>query len=141
MIRITRSIALGEEEISESFVRSSGPGGQRVNKVSTAVHLRFDLGRSTSLPEDVKARLKKIAGRRLTDAGLLVIRAQRYRSQEKNRQDARQRLINLIRKAVQPPKRRKKTRLSATSRAQRLENKRHRSRIKKMRQAPEINKY
>ena len=140
-IRITRSITLGEEEISESFIRSSGPGGQRVNKVSTAVHLRFDLGRSPSLPEDVKARLKKIAGRRLTDAGLLVIRAQRYRSQEKNRQDARQRLINLIRKAIQPPKRRKKTRPSATSRAQRLENKRHRSRIKKMRQAREINKY
>ena len=134
MIRITRFLSIGEEEIFETFVRSSGPGGQRVNKVSTAVHLRFDIDRSPSLPEDVKARLKKLAGRRLTDAGVLVIRAERFRSQEKNRQDARERLIALIQKAAQPPRRRKKTRPTAASREQRLENKRHRSRIKKLRQ-------
>ena len=135
MIRITRTLAIGEDELSETFVRSSGPGGQNVNKVSTAVHLRFDLDRSPSLPEDVKARLKKVAGRRLTDAGVLVIRAERFRSQEKNRQDARERLITLIRKAAQPPRRRKKTRPTAASRERRLGNKQHRSRIKKMRQA------
>ena len=122
MIRITRTLAIGEDELSETFVRSSGPGGQNVNKVSTAVHLRFDLDRSPSLPEDVKTRLKKVAGRRLTDTGVLVIRAERFRSQEKNRQDARERLVTLIRKAAQPPRRRKKTRPTAASRERRLGN-------------------
>ena len=137
MIKITRSIAIGEEEIIETFVRASGPGGQNVNKVSTAVHLRFDVEHSPSLPEEVKARLKKAAGRRMTDAGILVLRAERFRSQEKNRLDARERLIALIHKAVLPPKKRKKTRPTAASKKRRLETKHHRSRVKKTRQTRE----
>jgi len=137
LIKITRSIAIAEEEIIETFVRASGPGGQNVNKVSTAVHLRFDVEHSPSLPEKVKLRLKKAAGRRMTDAGILIIRAERFRSQEKNRLDARERLAALIRKAALTPKQRKRTRPSAASKQKRLEHKHRHSRIKKMRQPPE----
>lgn len=97
MIPITDSLAIEEEEIEEHFLRASGPGGQKVNKVATAVQLRFDVERSPSLPEPVRQRLKRLAGRRLTKEGVLVITAQRFRTQERNREDARQRLFSLIR--------------------------------------------
>src|SRR5438105_15176607 len=103
MIRINDHIAIDDGELEERFVRSSGPGGQNVNKLSTAVQLRFDVRRSPSLPEDVRARLERLSGRRLTRDGVLVISAQRHRTQERNRQDALDRLIDLIRRAAVPP--------------------------------------
>jgi ribosome-associated protein len=136
MIRITPTIGIDEGEIHEDFVRASGPGGQNVNKVSTAVQLRFNVKGSPSLPGDVKARLIKIAGTRMTDDGILLIQAERFRSQGKNRQDARERLIALIQRAAEAPKKRKKTRPTAASRAQRLEMKRKRSLVKQLRKKP-----
>src|SRR5215475_15405200 len=106
MIRITPSISIGEGELEEHFIRASGPGGQNVNKLSSAVQLRFDVRRSPSLPEGVRARLEQLAGRRLTREGVLVINAQRYRTQERNRDEARERLEDLIRAAVPPAPRR-----------------------------------
>ena len=103
MIQVTPDIALDESELLESFVRSSGPGGQNVNKVETAVQLRFDVRRSPSLPEGVRQRLERLAGRRLTQDGVLVLTAQRFRTQERNRQDALERLLALIREAAVPP--------------------------------------
>src|SRR6202162_5142609 len=103
MIRITDHIAIDEGELSESFIRSSGPGGQNVNKLATAVQLRFDVRRSPSLPDDVRARLERLAGRRLTNDGVLVITAQSHRTQERNRADALDRLIELIRQAAVRP--------------------------------------
>ena len=136
MIRVTPSITIDEREIREVFVRASGPGGQNVNKVSTAVQLRVDVRRSASLPEDVKERLIRLGGRRVTEAGVLVIDARRFRTQERNRQDARERLADLVRKAAIRPKRRKRTRPSSASRESRLEGKRRRAQVKRMRRIP-----
>ncbi len=130
MIHITRSISIDESEIHERFIRSSGPGGQNVNKVSTAVQLRFDVKGSPSLPEDVRQRLGKLAGRRMTDKGVLIIEARRSRHQEKNRTDALERLVTLIRKATVKPKVRTKTKPTAASKRRRLDGKRRRSSTK-----------
>jgi ribosome-associated protein len=139
MIRITDAIAIEEREIEESFIRASGPGGQNVNKLSTAVQLRFDVRRSPSLPNDVSTRLQRLAGSRLTKDGVLVITAQRHRTQERNRDDALARLVDLIRLAAVPPKPRRPTRPTAASRARRLQGKKRRSGIKGLRQAkPDI---
>jgi len=135
MIQITDTIAIDEREIEESFIRSSGPGGQNVNKLSTAVQLRFDARRSPSLPNDVSIRVQRLAGSRLTKDGVVVITAQRHRTQERNRDDALARLIALIREAAVPPKARRPTRPTAASRAKRLQGKKRRSTIKGFRQA------
>ena len=133
MIQITERIAIDEREIKEEFVRASGPGGQNVNKVSTAVKLRFNIIKSPSLPDDIRARLIRLAGKRMTDKGVLVIDARRFRTQERNRQDALERLVRLIEKASEIPKPRKKTRPSAASKQRRLDDKHRRGEIKRMR--------
>jgi ribosome-associated protein len=135
MIQITDTIAIDAREIEESFIRSSGPGGQNVNKLSTAVQLRFDARRSPSLPNDVSIRLQRLAGSRLTKDGVVIITAQRHRTQERNRDDALARLIELIREAAVPPKARRPTKPTAASRAKRLQGKKRRSTIKGLRQA------
>jgi ribosome-associated protein len=133
MIPITEAIALDEGELDESFIRASGPGGQNVNKVASAVQLRFDVRHSPSLPAGVRERLERLAGKRLSQEGVLVITARRFRSQERNRQDALDRLVGLIRRAATPPPPRRPTRPSAASRQQRLEVKARRSRVKRQR--------
>jgi ribosome-associated protein len=130
MIPITDHIAIEDDEITERFVRASGPGGQHVNKTSTAVELRFDMANSPSLPDGVKARLAKLAGSRLTLEGVIVLFAQGARSQEMNRQEARDRLVELIRKATEVPKPRRKTKPTYSSKLKRLEGKSRRSGIK-----------
>jgi ribosome-associated protein len=133
MIRITSQLAIGENEIELQFIRASGPGGQNVNKVSTAVQLRFDVAHSPSLPEDVRARLMKLAGNRLTNEGELLIEAKRHRTQERNRQDAIARLVELIRHATERPKPRIATKPTRASKKRRLETKRQRSETKQAR--------
>ena len=133
MIRITRDIALGEEEVRFKFVRASGPGGQNVNKVSSAAQLRFDVAGSPSLDDDVKARLTRLAGARMTTRGVLVIEAGRHRTQKANRADALGRLVGLIRRAARRPKQRRPTRPTPASMARRLDAKRLRSRAKRLR--------
>ena len=133
MIYITRTIAIDEREIQQEFIRSSGPGGQNVNKVATAVQLRFDVRNSPSLPDDVRERLVRLAGRRFTEDGLLIIDARRFRTQERNRQDAIDRLVELIRKASEKPKPRRKTRPTLASKRRRLETKRRRGKTKRTR--------
>lgn len=136
MITITPNLWLDEREISETFIRASGPGGQNVNKVASAAQLRFDAGASPSLPEPVKTRLKQLAGNRMTQDGVIVITAQRFRSQERNRADARERLAALIRRAAEPPKPRRKTRPSHAQREERLTAKAKRALTKQLRAAP-----
>jgi len=134
MIQVTPHIAIDESELVESFVRSSGPGGQNVNKVSSAVQLRFDARHSPSLPNDVAIRLMKIAGKRLTKDGVIVIAAQQHRQQERNRADARERLFEMIREAAIPPVPRRATKVPRSEKKKRLEGKKRRSEIKGLRQ-------
>ena len=133
MLRITPDIALDDSELEEQFVRASGPGGQNVNKVSTAVQLRFNVFASPSLPWDVRARLIQLAGKRINSAGELTITAQRYRTQVQNRADAREKLAGLIRSAAHRPKPRRKTRPSAAAKRRRLETKRRKGETKRSR--------
>ena len=133
MIQITPTLAIDEDEIVEQFVRASGPGGQNVNKVASAVELRFDVRRSPNLDDAVRMRLARLAGRRLTLEGVLVLKADRFRSQERNREDARARLIALIKKATVVPRARIKTKPSRAAKERRLEAKGKRSTVKRLR--------
>ena len=138
MIEITPTICIEEQDLEFNFIHSSGPGGQNVNKVSSAVQLRFNVRDSSSMPIEVKQRLAKLAGRRMTSDEILVIEARQYRSQGKNRQAAQQRLIRLIQQAAEPPKHRRKTKPTHASITRRLESKRKRSEIKRLRRDSEI---
>ena len=135
MIQITPEIAIDESEIQVKFGRASGPGGQNVNKVATTVQMRFDAARSPSLPEDVRLRLVRLAGKRITTQGILVIEAQEHRTQEQNRQTALERLVELVRRAAIPPKKRGRTLPTPAAQARRLEQKRRRGIVKRQRQS------
>ena len=134
MIQITHDLAIDEEELQEEFAQAAGPGGQNVNKVASAVRLRFDAARSPSLPEEVRVRLLRLAGQRVTADGVIIIHARRFRTQEQNRADARARLIELIRRAAVAPRPRRPTRPSQAAQLRRLEAKRRRSQLKRARQ-------
>ncbi len=136
MLQVTPDIALEEKELGWRFVRASGPGGQNVNKVSSAVQLRFDVRRSESLPEEVRERLLRLARNRINRHGVLVVEARRFRAQERNREDARTRLVALIRRAAQAPRPRVATRPSAASKRRRAEDKRRRALLKQARRVP-----
>ena len=133
LLPVTDTISIDDAELSETFVRSSGPGGQNVNKVSSAVQLRFDVRASPSLPNDVAVRLMRLAGKRLTKDGVIVIIAQSHRQQERNRADARERLFDLIREAAVKPVPRRATKVPKAQKRKRIEGKKHRSAIKTMR--------
>jgi len=134
MIRITPDIVIHEKELTFEFVRSSGPGGQNVNKVATTVQLRFDIRASDSIPVGVKSRLRKLAGKRITEDGILIIKAGRFRKQDQNRQDAVERLVRLLQAAAVKPKKRIKTRPTKAARERKLAAKKHRGQLKKLRQ-------
>jgi ribosome-associated protein len=133
MISVNRWIQIPEREVQLRFIRAAGPGGQNVNKVASAVELRFDVRHSMALPEEVRQRLMRQSGKKLNSAGVLIIQARRYRSQDRNRQDALERLVRLVRQAAVKPRARRPTRPSRASRESRLEVKRHRSRAKQRR--------
>lgn len=135
MIRITRTLAIPDSEVQEQFIRASGPGGQNVNKVSSAVQLRFDVAHSPSLSEEIRARLIVLAGRRISQDGVLTIEAQRFRTQGRNRDDARVRLAELIRSATEVPEQRRATRPTRASQRRRLDSKQKRGDTKKQRRS------
>lgn len=139
MIRITRTITIDESEVQECFIRASGPGGQNVNKVATAVQLRFDVANSRSLPEDVRMRLISQAGNRITEDGVLIIEARRFRTQGRNRDNAIDRLVELIRSAAQRPKIRRRTRPTLASKIRRLESKHRDAESKRVRGPVRLN--
>lgn len=139
MIYITETISISEAEIQEEFVRSSGPGGQNVNKVATAVQLRFNVINSPSLPEEVKNRLIKLAGKKMTADGVLIIDSREYRTQNRNRGEALNRLVALIKKASEKPKKRIKTKPTRAAKERRLQSKKHRSALKTLRKSVNVN--
>ena len=138
MIYITPAIVIKDSEVREEFIRASGPGGQNVNKVATAVQLRFDIRNSPSLSDDIRGRLILLAGRRVTSDGILIIEAKRFRTQAANRKDAIDRLVDLVRRAARPPRSRRKTRPTRASKERRLEAKRRRSRAKNLRRSVSV---